>query len=76
MSSGESITLFGTKTYRQSEHKVMGRESKIFASESLGKIMNGVTLISIFDTDSKIIQPSEESYPSPVKYCYLVGTVI
>lgn len=47
MSPSGSITPFGTKACRQAENKAMGRGSNIFASESLGKIMNGVTLISI-----------------------------
>lgn len=47
VSPSGSITPFGTKASSQAENKAMGRESNIFASESLGKIMNGVTLISI-----------------------------
>ena len=46
VSLGESVSPFGTKTSRLTEHNVTGIGSKNFASGSLGVIVSGETLIS------------------------------
>ena len=46
VSPGESIPLFGTKSFGLAEPKISGKESTSFASSSLEILMNKTTLIS------------------------------